>query len=573
MKYKIFLIITVLLLATVSVQAAAPIASTSIYTKDNGLLGQIVKIEDTDAGYKDKMITLKVWRSGKSEADLQPNTNDFAVLAMIKQTLADENGKYVFEFPFTQTAGDYSCEIKVEGLNGKIPYVFSISNIQPANDFLTIINDSTKNDEITVTAFNTLISYSEDLGIDTKIYDLLDKDDVVAEKMVSKLKENNQNNIKMKFEDLLELFDETVILTCLERSDDETLLGEMISHYEKILNLENVSGIYNAYINLKDKTTFFSNIGLTEYLTVEKFLETFKDKVFLQAFSEILYYTDMTEIIEINSEFLDLGDAYTEYNSSSSRKDYVQKYLITNKNSITSIEKFKSYFNEGLDLYDKESDTKPSGGSGGSPGGRDNISVQETIIAPENIVLPPPTPEFNDIKNHWAKEAITHLTKLDIVAGRSLTEFAPDDNITREEFTKLAIYAFYGDKKDSASSFADVELDRWSNPYISFAYDKKLILGKTNDLFYPEDNITRQDMAVILYRILEDKGSFIFRGEVNENFEDYDSVDRYAQNSVVMLKSMDLVKGSNNKFYPHNLSTRAEAVQMIYNILLKEELK
>ena len=86
----------------------------------------------------------------------------------------------------------------------------------------------------------------------------------------------------------------------------------------------------------------------------------------------------------------------------------------------------------------------------------------------------------------------------------------------------------------------------------------------------PENNMTRQDMFVILYRILNILEKFdgnIDNNEINfQDFSDIDEIDDYAM-SFRVLCNAGIINGDGNKLKPKDNATRAETAQVLYNIL------
>ena len=177
---------------------------------------------------------------------------------------------------------------------------------------------------------------------------------------------------------------------------------------------------------------------------------------------------------------------------------------------------------------------------------------------------------FDDMESHlWACNAVDYLFNLDVVNGVSDFMYAPADMVTREQFTKLICSAF--DIKlypGTTVSFSDTDKNAWYYPYIEKMVSNGLIKGVSNELFGVGNNITRQDMAVIMYRVGEYNGLFTSKHS-NSPFIDTNEISSYALNAVNSLKEYGILKGDDTgKFNPKSNATRAEAAQMIYNMLM-----
>ncbi len=177
------------------------------------------------------------------------------------------------------------------------------------------------------------------------------------------------------------------------------------------------------------------------------------------------------------------------------------------------------------------------------------------------------TVTFNDIETvSWAKEAITSLAARGIISGRGDGVYAPNDDVTREEMVKLVVTAI--DKEDSgaACDFADVSANRWSYPYIAAAYDLGLINGVDDVNFDPAGGITRESLAVILYRTYKQVGKDV--DAERASFTDDGEISDYAKDAVDAMVTLGIMEGmGDGTFSPKTTVTRAQAAKVIYMLL------
>ena len=174
---------------------------------------------------------------------------------------------------------------------------------------------------------------------------------------------------------------------------------------------------------------------------------------------------------------------------------------------------------------------------------------------------------FDDLENYaWAKTAIEHMYINRIISGKSETRFAPEDNVKREEFVKIIVNSFELLESKEAN-FEDVG-GEWFREYIERGFASGIINGVSDKKFGVGENITREDMAVIIFRAIN-KAGLELDIEIDQTAElsDMDEVSEYAKEAVEFLVSKGAIKGSNGKFKPKAYATRAEAAQMIYNVI------
>lgn len=219
--------------------------------------------------------------------------------------------------------------------------------------------------------------------------------------------------------------------------------------------------------------------------------------------------------------------------------------------------------------YGTSNSDNGSGGSGGSGGGGRGSSIKADnvteVVPPEKM----PTDIFVDLDSvEWAREAIVSLAEKRVVCGKKDKLFYPNDTITRYEFAKIVSNAFLTDKSgDRGIPFVDVPKDFWAYEYVKTAYSNGVILGKSDDAFDGDAVITRQEMAAILYRAAQNVGKTLsdYESAKDYRFKDDAAIDDYAKESVYVLRRDGVINGvGDDMFAPLDIATRAEAAQMVY---------
>ena len=121
----------------------------------------------------------------------------------------------------------------------------------------------------------------------------------------------------------------------------------------------------------------------------------------------------------------------------------------------------------------------------------------------EPSVTPDVTVTFKDVPDtHWAYDAINTLKELGIVNGDGTGNFNPSSPVTREQFVKMLVEASDIELSDKESQFEDVDSAMWYAPYIQTGVEAGLINGFSPTEFGVGSEIKRCDMAVMLYRII-----------------------------------------------------------------------
>ena len=177
-------------------------------------------------------------------------------------------------------------------------------------------------------------------------------------------------------------------------------------------------------------------------------------------------------------------------------------------------------------------------------------------------------PSFTDIRDHWANNYIASLSSKDIVSGRDEETFDPQGLITRAEFAKILVNML-GLEKEVKTNFYDVEKDKWYYNAIGVAASYGLSAGSKAGNFYPDDAITREDMASMIARAYEIENGFKLEGDVI-TFADNNEISDYAVEAVRSMKQAEIINGyEDDTFRPKATATRAEAATMIYKLLQK----
>lgn len=279
--------------------------------------------------------------------------------------------------------------------------------------------------------------------------------------------------------------------------------------------------------------------------------------------------TNVGSTISVDYKFYDAnGDA----ESNSTVEWYVGGVLVSNAAyyTITPNDKGKSVYatvtphaavkpssgipqNSDVKTVSDSVNTVSSGGGGGGGGSAPIPSDNGSQGNSE------PQKGFKDISGHWAEKAISEMVEQGIIFGKSADEFAPDDKITRAEFAALVTRMFK--LTDNGYEFSDVAEDSWYRESVAAVASAGYMTGAYGN-FRPEDNITREEMAVVISAITTSKG--IEAGGEIATFTDFDSISDWAKNAVSIIAEIGIISGmEDNSFMPKGEATRAQTVMML----------
>lgn len=169
-------------------------------------------------------------------------------------------------------------------------------------------------------------------------------------------------------------------------------------------------------------------------------------------------------------------------------------------------------------------------------------------------------PIYRDTNGHWAAETIEGFSRLGLIEGYN-GQFFPNNKITRGEMAVI-LNRLMSYQTASANSFSDLG-DAFYTDAVLKANAAGVMLG-SNGTVRPTDPITRQEAAVLLCRVLGLEGG----GSVAQ-FSDRGQIASWATDAVGVMAAKKLLQGSNGMFRPADAITRAETVAILDRALGK----
>ena len=187
---------------------------------------------------------------------------------------------------------------------------------------------------------------------------------------------------------------------------------------------------------------------------------------------------------------------------------------------------------------------------------------KDTYKVPTDTDLP-----FEDVdSDEWYYSAIKYSYNNKIIMGYNSTTFAPNDNITRGMLVTI-LYRMEGSPKVSTTSkFPDVkDSSMYYYKAVNWAASNKIVSGYDTGKFGPDDNITREQLAVILWKYSKYKGKDKDVTADFTKFSDSFKISDYAKKGMNWALGVGVMHGSNGKLLPQGTATRAEAAAMLSN--------
>ena len=527
-------------------------------------------------------VPVMILKAGKNLTDLENATSDTPndaisdVVGYMCSLSADKDGNVNNEIPLTGFVPGYNYGVVVNGILYDIDYV---ANADRNTVIASMISAADHNDSATLQALFSANKHS--LSIDNNLLNACSSvsDASVAAILMKEIKGKGTLTI----DQMSEALNKTMLVAALN-ADKLNSLGD-----KDIIDHILYSGKYfDANSALKDKikltglNNFISRINNHAYTSVSDAETGITKELILNAlcYSKIETTTELLSLLEKHNDVLGLN--LTGFNLlSEGNKGNAIRSFANRKPTLATMQSTLNSIVAELRSSETPINQNNSGGGGGGGGSAkgDYIGMQSPTSgtaseAPgyaygdnnsggsEEIS----GTAFNDLDGYpWAYEAITSLYKAGIISGYGNGRFEPQNNIKREEFVTIAVAAFYKDADAEACSFSDVSEEAWYYKNIAVGASNGIINGMDDNSFGVGKNITRQDIAVILYRIADDK---LEKPENYNLFSDDEDIADYAKEAVYALRAAGVINGvSDSEFAPAKNATRAETAVMVYRFL------
>ena len=191
------------------------------------------------------------------------------------------------------------------------------------------------------------------------------------------------------------------------------------------------------------------------------------------------------------------------------------------------------------------------------------LNLMDDIYSTYRAVQPGETPfPFTDVpESRWSYPYIKELYDAGVVSGMTATTFAPAENMTRAQFvTMLAELQGADVSAYRTGKFTDVPADAWYAPYVSWAAENGVVHGVSDTAFAPDADISRQDMATMVYRYAERFGIRLGTDVPPVTFADAGDIAAYALPAVQALQRAGVISGMpDGSFRPREHMTREQA--------------
>ena len=197
------------------------------------------------------------------------------------------------------------------------------------------------------------------------------------------------------------------------------------------------------------------------------------------------------------------------------------------------------------------------------PASKVTVEAVFTAVEPEPEGLP-----FTDVTSRdWFYDAVAYVYDKGMMEGTTDTTFAPTMNLTRSMIAQVLYNLEERPEAPGAAGFTDVAAGAWYADAVNWAAARGIVKGYDTGAFGPEDSVTREQLAAILYRYAQVKGYDTTQGGMAvREFSDSASISDWAQEAMAWAVNAQVLSGKGNGVLdPQGTATRAEVAQMLMN--------
>ena len=199
------------------------------------------------------------------------------------------------------------------------------------------------------------------------------------------------------------------------------------------------------------------------------------------------------------------------------------------------------------------------------------VTVEEQIIVDDNVSENPIVKEevvFQDVaKDTWYSEPVQYMAETELMKGTAEDTFAPEMTTSRAMLVTL-LYRMEGEPETSAKApFEDVAKGSYYADAVAWAAENDIVFGVSETMFAPDEDVTREQVAAILYRYQNYLGLDTASAGDLDVFADAATVSAYAETAMEWAVGNGLILGIDGNLVPHGNATRAQSATILARFL------
>lgn len=173
---------------------------------------------------------------------------------------------------------------------------------------------------------------------------------------------------------------------------------------------------------------------------------------------------------------------------------------------------------------------------------------------------------FSDVRiADWFYNDVKYVYEKGMMSGTAADVFAPNTTTTRAMIVTI-LYRLEGSPAvTGTSAFVDVPAGQWYTDAVNWAAANQIVKGTSATTFAPNDSITREQMAAILYRYAQYKGYDVTKKADLSGYSDNGQVSAYAKDALAWANAAKLINGvTNTTLAPQGNATRAQVSAILH---------
>ena len=192
---------------------------------------------------------------------------------------------------------------------------------------------------------------------------------------------------------------------------------------------------------------------------------------------------------------------------------------------------------------------------------------QYAVVIDDKSHEPEPLPFADVPEDHWAYDAIRYVYGEGLMAGTGETTFSPSGTTTRGQIVTILWRLAGSPQVDYLMDFADVDPAAWYGEAVRWASSLRIASGYGDGRFGPDDPITREQLAVMLYQYAWNMGYDLTGGGMAlREYGDYDQISGWALEALDWTVNAGIISGTGDSaLSPQGRATRAQAAQILMN--------
>ena len=175
--------------------------------------------------------------------------------------------------------------------------------------------------------------------------------------------------------------------------------------------------------------------------------------------------------------------------------------------------------------------------------------------------------DINDQTPEWISEAVGYVSQLGIMNGMTPEYFGVAENLSRTQFAVILYRIMLSPAVTAANPFSDIEAGKWYTDAVLWAAEKGIVTGYEDGRFGPADNITREQMAAMLFRFADYIGLDTSKRADLSSFPDASDVSPWALDAIQWAVGIGMIKGDQGRINPQGSVNRAVCATMIMRFI------